>query len=188
MTDIAPDTGTDTTETDTSIDSNGDTPNVSSLQAEVDKWRAQARKHEDRAKANAAAAKELEQVKASSMTEQEKAVAEAVAAARAETLADVGGKIARAEIKAAAAGRLPSASLDVLLDGLNLAAFLNDEGDVDAEKVTTFLDGIAPAQQDEELKPGDLLAGLDLGQGARGKTPGLGSTQFERDLRSKLGI
>lgn len=48
--------------------------------AEVEKWKAQARKNEERAKANAAAAKELAELKAAQMTESEKLAAERDAA------------------------------------------------------------------------------------------------------------
>lgn len=135
---------------------------------------------------------ELDKLRQASMSEQEKAIADAVAAAKAETLTQVGSKVAVAEFKAAAAGRLDDGQLTALLGGLDLKAFLDDEGDVDAAKVKAFVDTVAPkAAAPDDPKPGDLLAGLDLGQGARGNgkgTPGLGSTQLERDLKAKLGI
>jgi len=136
---------------------------------------------------------EIDKLRQAAMSDQDKAIAEAVTAAKAETLAQVGGKIATAEFKAAAAGRLDDEQLTTLLSGLDLKAFLDDEGDVDTGKVRTFVDKVAPkAAAAEPATPGDLLAGLDLGQGARGNGqgngPGLGTTAFERDLRAKLNI
>jgi hypothetical protein len=180
MTEPTPDTGT-TTPPDTPADTAPDTG--TDLAAEVDKWRAQARKHEDRAKANAAAAKELEQLRASMMTDQEKAVAEATAAARAETLVEMGGKLAAAEIRAAAAGRLDDTQLATLIDGIDPARFVTDTGEVDTDRVRTFVDGIAPAATDQP-------AGVpDIGQGNRSPahTP-LNGDPLLRALNSKLGI
>lgn len=150
--------------------------------AELDKWKAQARKHEERAKANAAAVKELEQLRASMMTDQEKAVAEAAAAARSETLTEVGGKLAAAEIRAAAAGRLDDDQLATLLDGIDPARFLTDTAEVDTDRVKAFVDGIAPASD----TPQPFVP--DLGQGQRGQSTPLNGDPLERALKSKLGI
>lgn len=148
--------------------------------------RMKSERNDARKEAKALQAK-LEEIQRSSMTDQEKAIDEAKATARADALAEVGSKIAAAEFKAAAAGRLDDAQMTTLLSGLDLKAFLDDSGDVDPAKVKTFVDTVAPAVEETEPPPGDLLAGLDLGQGSRG-TPGLGSTQLERDLRRTLGI
>ena len=137
---------------------------------------------------------ELDKLKQAAMSDQEKAIADAVTAAKAETLAEVGGKIAASEFKAAAAGRLDDKQLTTLLSGPDLKAFLGDDGDVDGDKVRSFVDSVAPKPADmPDATPGDLLAGLDLGQGTRGNgsggsAPGLGTTAFERDLRAKLNI
>lgn len=182
MTDVAPDTGTDATTEDQTIETEtaGDTPTVEALQAELDKWKSQARKHEDRAKANAAAAKELEQVRAESMTEQERAVAEASAKARAETLAEVGGRLAASEVRVAAAGRLDDEQLAVILDSVDLTKFLMEDGQVDTDRVRAFVDGITPKPTDNAFPP-------DLGQGARGGTPALGSDPLLQALKNTVG-
>lgn len=124
---------------------------------EVAKWKAMARKHEDRAKANAAAAKELEALKASAMTDQEKAVAEAAAKARAEVLAEVGGSLVESAFKVAATGR--PVDIDTMLDGLDRAKFLTDDGKPDVERIAAWIDKVAPAPTPAKAK--------DLGQGAR---------------------
>ena len=164
MSDTAPaDTTTDTgSQTDASEPDTGD--QAPDLTSEVEKWKAQARKHEERAKANAQAAKELEEFKRQSMSETEKAIEQARTEGRQQALAEAGGKIAAAELRAAASGRMSDEQVDTLLDGLNLARFVGEDGEVDRDAVTKFVDGIAPKQQ-EATPPGFP----DLGQGARGQ-------------------
>lgn len=150
--------------------------------AEAEKIKAEARKWEDRAKANSTAAKELEQLRQSAMTDQEKAVAEAKATGRLEALVEAAGKVASAEIKAAAAGRLTDDQVSTLLEGLNLAAFVGEDGEVDAAKVKTFVDGIAP-------EPKNDTPVFDLGQGARGGgNTALNGDPLLRSVQEKLGI
>lgn len=128
------------------------------LAAEVAKWQALARKHEDRAKANANAAKELDEVRKAAMTDQDKAVAEAREQARVETLKAVGFRVVDAEVRAAAAGR--NVDVDALLEGMDRSRFLTDDGDVDREALSKWVDRITPAVDDGIQK-------VDLGQGAR---------------------
>lgn len=153
-------------------------------QAEAEKWQSLARKHEDRSKSNAAAAKELEQLKTSMLDDQQKAVAEAKAAGVAEAAARYGSQIVAAEIRAAAAGRLEAEQVATLVDGINLAAFLTDDGDVDTDKVSAFIDGLAPKA---DPSPGSPFP--DLGQGARpGAGVALNGDPLEAALKAKLGI
>lgn len=181
MTEAPPDTGNEPAPTP-DPPAPSDTPDPAE---EIAKWQALARKHEDRAKANAAAAKELEQVKAASMSEQEKAVAEAVAKARTETLVEVGGQLAAAQVRVAAAGRLADDQLDTLIETVDLAKFLTEDGAVDTERVKTFVDRIAPASDAPEPDP---FSGLDLGQGARGAPAAGGEPrdQFARFMSTQL--
>lgn len=177
MSDATPATGTEEATTTETVETTeappaGDTPTVESLQAEVDKWKATSRKHEDRAKANAAAQKELDAVKAASMSDQEKAVALAVAQARAEAFAEVGGQLVDAAVRAAVAGR--GIDADALLDGLDRSRFL-DDGQVDQAAITAWVDRIVPAGT------------VDLGQGARGTTPPTVGP-LEQALRHTVGL
>lgn len=176
MSDTAPATGETTDATETT-----ETGTVEEVdwKAEADKWKAQARKHEERAKTNASAVKDLEQFRQASMTEQEKAVEQAKADARAAAFAEVGAKVAKAEVRAAAAGRLADEQVDTLLDGLNLAAFLDADGEVDRDRITAFIDGIVPKQTDTFP---------DLAQGARSEAVALNGDPLLRDLKSKLNI
>lgn len=160
-----------------------DTGETVDLASEVDKWKAQARKHEERAKANAKAAKELEEFRQQSMTDAEKAIEQARTEARLQALTEVGGKIAAAEIRAAATGRMSPEQLSTLLDNVNLARFTGDDGEVDRDAVATFVEGIAPPPADPvPMRP-------DLGQGARNpQNMPLNGDPVERALKDALGI
>lgn len=153
----------------------------SDLTAEVEKWKAQARKHEDRAKANAAAAKELERVRQESMTEQDRAVAEARAEARSEALREVGADRVDDAVRVALAGR--TVDVDALLDGLDRGKFLDDDGQPLRDAIATWADRIAPVPAETEKPP---PAFPDLGQGARNTTP-LGSDPLLAALTSIVG-
>ena len=161
MTDTAADTATDTTPDATQTDA-PDT-DTTDWKAEAEKFQALQRKWEERAKSNANAQKELDQLRKASMTDLEKAVEAAKAEGFNEGRAQGLGQIVSAKIEAAAAGRLAPEALAALLGGLNLASFIDDEGEVDQEKVTAFVDSIVPAADTKQ----DPFAGLDLGQGTR---------------------
>lgn len=173
------DASTDAAQTTTDKPDTG-TPETD-WKAEAEKWQGLARKHEDRAKANASAAKELETVRQSSMTEQERAVAQAKVEARTEALREAGGRLVAAEVRAAAAGRLDDRQLSTLLDGLNVAAFVSEDGEVDAKRIGQFVDGIAP----KNSTAGDPTGFPDLGQGARGLNTGEGD--MNAAIRRSLG-
>lgn len=141
----------------------------------------EAANYRTKAQANAQAARELEQVRQSSMTEQEKAVAQAKAEARTEALREAGGRLVAAEVRAAAAGRLDDKQLSTLLDGLNVAAFVSEDGEVDAKRIGQFVDGIAP----KNTTTGAPTGFPDLGQGARGLNTGDGD--MNAAIRRSLG-
>jgi hypothetical protein len=176
MTDVAPDAPADTP-AETPPPDTGDVD----LSAEVDKWKALARKHEDKAKANAKAAQELEQVKQQSMSDIERAVEQAKSEGRAEGLRVGSVKIAAAELKAAATGRLDADQLATLLENVDLARFLDEDGEVDGEKVAKFIDGIAP-KPTEPTEPSFPA----FAQGARGSVP-LGGDALEQLLKRTVG-
>lgn len=176
MTDTASETTTEENTTTTETTDTGD------LAGEVEKWKTQARKHEDRAKANAAAAKELEALKQSTMSDIEKAVAEAKAEGRAEGLKESAVKVASASIRAAAAGRLDIT--DDLLEGINLSSFVDESGDVDDAKVTKFVDSIAP-KSDENTTTTKVI---DLGQGSRTTGAAGGDDPLLASVKKLAGI
>lgn len=152
--------------------------------AELEKWKSLARKQEDRAKANAAAAKELEALKRSAMSEQEQAVAQAVDQARAETLRQVGAQLVAAEVRVAAAGR--AADVDALIEAIDVTKFLDDTGQVDREAIAAWVERIAPAQQKEPTPTApNGLEVFDIGQGLNAAPPADGLLS---DIKSALGI
>jgi hypothetical protein len=180
----APATGESTTEattTETLPPAVTDT-DTTDWKAEAEKWQTHARKHEDRAKANSAAAKELEQLRQQSMTDQEKAVAAAVAEARTATLREVGTKLVAAELRVATAGR--GLDVDALLEGVDPSRFIDDEGEPDRASIAKWVDRIAPPDPDGTPRV------PDLGQGARsnGEAMALNGDPLMRELKSKLGI
>lgn len=128
------------------------------LEAEVEKWKALAKKHEDRAKGNAAKARELE-----------------------EALVEVGSRLVDAEFRVVTAGR--GLDVDALLDGLDRSKFLTDTGEPDGDAVKSWVDRIMPAS----TEPQAPLSAIDLGQG-NASTPALGDDDaFAQILLAKVG-
>jgi membrane protein involved in colicin uptake len=161
----------------------GSGDDLEQVKADAERWKALARKHEDRAKANASAAKELEELRKQSMSETERAVAEARAEARRDAMRELGSRVVDAEVRAAAKGRV--ADVDALLEGLDRSKFLNDDGDADAAAISKWIDRIAPAAGDTDDQ-GDPFP--DIGQGARGgDSAGLGSDPLLQTLKNSVG-
>lgn len=145
--------------------------------AELAKWKEMARKHEERAKANASAATELEKLKQQSMSDTEKAVAQAKTDGRLEALKEAGTRLVDAEVKAAAAGR--DIDVPVLLQGLDRTAFLDADGNPDTKAITAWVDKLAPAtNRNANGRP-------DTGQGNRGQAPP--ATDMNQLIRQSLG-
>lgn len=179
MADDTPDTGTDATTEAEPPPAETDT-DTTDWKAEAEKFKTLARKHEDRAKANASAAKELEQVKQASMSDQEKAVELAKQQARAEVLIEVASERVADAVRLAAANR--PVDVDALLDGLDRTRFVTEEGTPDVEAINAWVDRIAP-------KPADGFAPVDLGQGSRtGSQTPLGSDPLLNTLKQSIGI
>ncbi|MFJ8755674.1 hypothetical protein [Streptomyces cyaneofuscatus] len=110
--------------------------------SDVEKWKAQSRKHEARAKENADAARELAELKAANATDSEKAIAEAVKSAVAEERSKGAAKLARQVFLAGAAGRLENPA-DVVED-VNLSKYIDANGDVDEDGLGKLIDRLAP--------------------------------------------
>lgn len=177
-----PEASAETATTDAPTNENPPDETATDSTAEVEKWKALARKNEERAKANAAAAKELEELRKTMMSDQERAVEEAKAAGRAETLAEVSAELVAASITAAAAGRLAPEQIEKLVANINPLNFLGEDGRVSAPLVAEFVDGIAPTNNEPASPPP-----LDLGQGTRGAPPALNSSELENSLRRAVG-
>ncbi|WP_244334517.1 hypothetical protein [Streptomyces seoulensis] len=155
--------GTDDTKTDTG--KGGD--------SEAEKWKAQSRKHEARAKENADAARELAELKAANATDSEKAITEAVKKAVAEERSAGAAKLARQVFLAGAAGRLDSPA-DVVED-VNLSKYIDANGDVDEDGLAKLIDRLAPKKNDKgDGDDGDQGDGDQSGGGDTRRRRGAG--------------
>lgn len=170
----------ETSDTDNDNPEPSDTETVD-WKAEAEKYKTLSRKHEERAKANTAAAKELAEFKRASMSEQERAVAEAREQARTETLREVGSRIVDAEIRVAFAGR--DVDIDAVLEGLDRTKFLTETGAPDIDAIERWRDRIAPIR---EVVTTPTFP--DLGQGTRGDDTALNADPLLQGLKDKLGI
>lgn len=139
----------------------GDDDKTDKGSSEAEKWKAQSRKHEQRAKENADAARELAELKAANATDSEKLVAEAVKTAVAEERSKGAAKLARQVFLAGAAGRLDSAA-DVVED-VNLSKYIDANGDVDEDGLAKLIDRLAPKPGTGDSDGGD---GDDQGGGS----------------------
>jgi hypothetical protein len=105
-------------------------------------WKAEARKHEARAKENKAAADELAALKAANATDAEKAAARAEAAEkRAASLVD---RTVKAEVKALATAGFADPSDAALF--LDLTKYVGADGDIDDAAITADLAAVLAAK------------------------------------------
>jgi hypothetical protein len=139
--------GTDDSDTEDGGD-DGQGDDTADHKAEAEKYKALMRKHEQRAKENAAAAKELARIKREGMSDLDKKVDEAVAAARAEERVKSGVRVARSAFLAAASGRLENAK-DVA-DDVNLKKYVDEDGEVDEDAIGELVNRLAPKKSDGE--------------------------------------
>lgn len=157
-------------------DGGGQDDDTTDWKAEAEKWKATSRKHEQRAKDNAAAAKERDELKRQGMSDAEKAADEAAAKARAEERTRLAGKLARQGFLAAAAGRVPNAA--EVADDLNLSRYVAEDGEVDEKGLAELVDRLAPKGtggngNGDGGKSGNGAGGRQgFGQGARGSGTG----------------
>ncbi|MFF5980855.1 hypothetical protein ACFY78_18620 [Streptomyces olindensis] len=127
-------------------------------------WKAEARKWENRAKANNT---ELEKLRTASMTEQEKAIAEAETKGRTAAASEYGQKLAAAEFRAAVA----AAGIDLgeAAEYIDVSRFVGDDGEVNVAAIksaVTKFSKLAPAK-------GPGRSGGDLGGGSGHQPPTL---------------
>lgn len=149
--------------------------------AEIEKWKSLARKHEERAKANAAAQAELDKLREATASEQEKAIAAARREASAEAAKAFGARLAEAQFRVSAAGRLSEEQVTGLLAVADLGKFVDDNGDPDVEAITAAVSRVAP------VNPSSGTVPPDDAQGARTATPALNSDALTNALRAAVG-
>lgn len=102
-------------------------------QAELETWKANSRKHEDRSKKTA---KELADLKKAGLPDTEKAITDAEERGRTAARAEAAQRLVGAEIKAALAGVVPDPA--GIVEDLNLAKYLTEDGEVDDAKVAAL--------------------------------------------------
>ena len=144
---------------------------VKELRAEAAKYRTEAKQ----AKA------EIDKVRKSSLTEAEQAVLEAEQRGRQSVLAEFGQRLARTEFVAAAARRNPGYDAASVLDDLNLARYIGDDGEPDSKAIAAAVDRLVPELATNPRPVGDA----DLG--ARSSLP-LNGDPLLQAIKSKIGI
>jgi hypothetical protein len=105
-------------------------------------WKAEARKWEQRAKENREAAKALESQRKAAMTE--RAVAEAEERGRTAAVTQYGQRLARTEFIAEAAKRNPGFDATSILDDLNLARYIGEDGEPDSKAIAKAAQRLIP--------------------------------------------
>lgn len=118
----------------------------------LDRMKAERNEAAKQAKALAA---ELEKVRASQMSEAEKAVAEAEARGRATAAGEFAQRLARSEFVALAARRNAEWDAAAVLDDLNLARYVREDGEPDSEALTAAVERLVPAALTDSRPRGD---------------------------------
>jgi hypothetical protein len=134
-------------------------------------WKAQSRKHEQRASQRSdydeirAKADRYDELEREKLSEVERAKEEGRTEGRKQATREAALKLVDAKIEAAAAGRVDGEQLDGALEFLDRTRFLDDNDEVDTDKVLAFVSSIAPATGSSDK--GDDKKHPDLGQGRR---------------------
>jgi hypothetical protein len=125
------------------------------LRSALEKERADRKAFEKDAKRVKGLEAELAKIREANQSESEKAIAkareEAAAQARGEVLTTVGQRLVKAEFKAEAAGKVKD--LDGLLEDLNLAKFVTDDGEPDSKAIKAAVARYAKAAPAESTPP-----------------------------------
>ncbi len=107
-------------------------------------WKAEARKWEQRAKENKAAAAEIEKARKAAMSETERAIAEAEERGRMAVRSEYGARLAQTEFRAAAAARNPGYDVGKALGYVDLAKFVGDDGEPDNKAIAAAVADLVP--------------------------------------------
>ena len=146
----------------------------------VKELRAEAAKHRTEAKKWQA---EVDKVRKSSLTEAEQAVLEAEQRGRQAVLSDFGQRLARSAFVAEAARRNPAYDAQSVLDDLNLARYVGEDGEPDSKAIAAAVERLVPAPAQASGLPRP-----DPSQGATHTALPLNGDPIEKALRQKLGI
>ncbi|MGW6597904.1 hypothetical protein [Streptomyces sp. NPDC055036] len=151
---------------------NDSTPDVASLQADVERWKALSRQNE---KNYNEARTELTQLQQASMSDADKAIETAKQEARNAALAEVGTRLVEAELRAQAATSgvtLPGAEF------LNLSRFVGSDGSPDSTQIQAFVSSLPKPSTAPAFAQG-------IGLGRQGDS-GYAAGQIGRDALSSM--
>lgn len=130
-----------------------------------------------RARREAAKARvDAKAARSTSLSEQEKAVE----AARAEVVQTYGKRLVAAELRGALSGVFKTDEVDELIEDLNLAKFVDEDGEVDRDAVKALVRRFT----------GKRAARADVGHGSNGESPARrrsAADQFAETLSGMLG-
>lgn len=115
-----------------------ETDTVEDPAAEIAKWKALSRKHEKAAKESRAALKDIEVNRQTQMTDVERATAEAEAKGRQAAKVEYAERLAASEIRAALVGIVEDP--DQIIEDLNIAKYVDEDGDVDTDAIVKLRD------------------------------------------------
>jgi hypothetical protein len=150
----------ETTEETTEQNTESDTGPTGATGSTDDDWKGRARTWESRAKKDALELtkikRELEQVRQSNMSEGEKAVEKARVEGQQQGRSEAAGLLVQARLEAALA-HVDDEARDALIEGVNAARFLREDGTPDTESIKTWASKVAPKSPQVP----------DLGQGRR---------------------
>jgi len=148
--------------------------------ADTTDWKAEARKWEQRAKENKAAAAEVEKARKAAMSESERAVAEAEERGRMAVRTEYAQRLARAEFIAEAAKRNPGYDTAAILDDLNLARYIGEDGEPDSKALAAAVQRLIP-----EANAGARVPPSFDGGTRQSTAPGASMTQLIRQAAGR---
>lgn len=140
-------------ETDDDADGNDDSGDGD---VDVSRWKKLSRQNEREAKK---LRKELEKLRTANLSAEQRAIEEAKESGRAEARAEAVGLLVAAKLEAALAGS--GLDVDDIVESVNTAKFIDDDGNVDAAAVAAFAKKLTGGGKPREK--------VDVGQGTRGK-------------------
>lgn len=156
-------------------------------EAEAEKWKSLARKHEGNARTNADAAKRLAAIEEQNKTELERAVDKAAQEARAQYATVANARLIRSEVKAAAAAlgfHDPADAAVQLRDSFGDIP-VSEDGDVDEKAVKALIEKLA-SEKPYLVKTDNGKSQPLPGQGQHQKAPNSGREQGLAEARRRF--
>lgn len=114
---------------------------------EATDWKSEARKWEDRAKANKKAADELERQRQATMSEAERAVLEAETRGRSAAALEFGKRLAKSEFDSLAGRRNSGFDTSPVFEYLDLGRLVGEDGEPDSKAIKAAVDRLVPEPQ-----------------------------------------